>query len=194
MTKTTYDIDLTPGNSRAMFLETLPADLSGIYFNGQTNFDAYLRTIMFDHIRDEIARLTDGDLNRFRKAFEDILKKPTLWQRLARRIPGARPRQQSLELDEEKFQILYVFQAGTRPLNFGLTKSGFMAMLPHDMRKDDLVTVLFGGRVPFILRRHLTNGNEYFLVGPAYVHGVMDREAKAWLEEGRLKAQEFILV
>lgn len=69
-----------------------------------------------------------------------------------------------------------------------------MAMLPGGSEKNDIVTILYGARCPFALRPHPKNESEYYLVGPAYVHGFMDREAMTWLEEGRLKKQVFILV
>jgi len=42
------------------------------------------------------------------------------------------------------------------------------------MRLDDLVVVIRGGTTPFILRR---GNNGYHLLGPAYMHGIMDGEA-----------------
>ena len=42
------------------------------------------------------------------------------------------------------------------------------------MRIGDLVCILQGGPVPFLLRR--TGRGEYVLVGDTYVHGIMDGE------------------
>lgn len=43
----------------------------------------------------------------------------------------------------------------------------------------DLVCILFGADVPFILRR---KGSQYILIGEAYIHGIMDGEAVAEFE------------
>ena len=54
------------------------------------------------------------------------------------------------------------------------TKEGFLGILPNDARRGDVIAIFFGGNVPFVLRP-LENG-EYLLVGPCYIHGIMDGE------------------
>ena len=44
---------------------------------------------------------------------------------------------------------------------------------PREMRKDDLVCILYGCRLPVVLRR---DGRSYNLIGPAYVNGAMGGE------------------
>lgn len=44
------------------------------------------------------------------------------------------------------------------------------------MREGKVVTILFGGRVPLILRKTTSS---YLLVGESYLHGVMKGEAIA---------------
>ncbi|KAH8726434.1 hypothetical protein GQ44DRAFT_705619 [Phaeosphaeriaceae sp. PMI808] len=44
----------------------------------------------------------------------------------------------------------------------------------HDIRAGDLVVILRGGAIPFILRK---DANGYHLIGNAYVHGIMQGEA-----------------
>jgi len=45
----------------------------------------------------------------------------------------------------------------------------------------DLVAVLPGGKVPYILRSHIpentSSGRQFTVLGDAYVHGIMDGEA-----------------
>lgn len=54
----------------------------------------------------------------------------------------------------------------------------------------DQVCILFGGNTPFVLRPC----NEYYqLVGECYIHGMMDGEAMAFSNDGRVKLQEFVL-
>ncbi|ERF71393.1 hypothetical protein EPUS_07421 [Endocarpon pusillum Z07020] len=72
--------------------------------------------------------------------------------------------------------------------SFFVTSRGYMGFGPRDMREGDLLFVLVGGKVPFVLRQ-VSGGVEYegfteeekarvySLVGYCYVHGIMDGEA-----------------
>lgn len=53
------------------------------------------------------------------------------------------------------------------------TKSGHLGFGPNTVKPGDLVCVLYGGKVPFVLRKV---GEEHRLVGPAYVEGIMEGE------------------
>ena len=55
----------------------------------------------------------------------------------------------------------------------------------------DLLTVLLGGQVPFILRKV---GDQYTLVGEAYVHGFMDGRAIDMWEQGELEMKFFDII
>lgn len=57
---------------------------------------------------------------------------------------------------------------------FCTTKKGLMGWVPKLSRPEDIVAVLTGGRVPFILRPH---EGCYEVLGDAYIHGIMDGEA-----------------
>jgi hypothetical protein len=52
--------------------------------------------------------------------------------------------------------------------------NGLLGVGPEATRPTDLLVVLFGGRVPFILRNY---GSYYKLIGECYVNGLMDGEA-----------------
>jgi hypothetical protein len=67
------------------------------------------------------------------------------------------------------------------------SKGGYVGVGDIKLENDDLVCVLFGANMPFILR---PIGKRYRLVGECYLHGIMLGEA---LEEGREKAQWFEL-
>jgi hypothetical protein len=60
---------------------------------------------------------------------------------------------------------------GRRPF---MSSSGYVGLGPAGMLAGDLIVVLFGSHTPFILRS--LEGNQYLLVGEAYVHGIMDGE------------------
>lgn len=54
------------------------------------------------------------------------------------------------------------------------TKAGRMGLVPATARADDLLYVLFGGQVMYVLRE---KGAEVFgFVGESYIHGLMDGE------------------
>ena len=48
-----------------------------------------------------------------------------------------------------------------------------MTLIPSTARAGDTVLVAYGGLTPFVVR---AVGQEYELLGPAYVHGIMDGE------------------
>lgn len=56
-----------------------------------------------------------------------------------------------------------------------LTESGYVGIGPGGMKKGDVVSVFLGAELPYVLRRAGDVGG-WFLVGDAYVHGVMDGE------------------
>ncbi len=71
-----------------------------------------------------------------------------------------------------------------------LTVKGNVGLGPSVLQEQDLVCVLFGCMVPFILRKQ---GNRYRLVGECYVHGIMKGEAiQSWFK-GDIAKQEFTL-
>jgi hypothetical protein len=58
---------------------------------------------------------------------------------------------------------------------FAGTDQGFAGWVPQDARAGDVVAVLYGSRVPFVLRR--VEDGKYRLVGECYIHGLMAGEA-----------------
>lgn len=70
---------------------------------------------------------------------------------------------------------------------FFTTKKGYFGVRPTCMKKNDLVCVLYGGRVPFLRPK-----NDFcHLVGECYVRGIMDGEAIMILEAGQLSEASF---
>lgn len=59
---------------------------------------------------------------------------------------------------------------------FGTSKGGIFCMLPPAAEEGDLIAVLFGAKIPYLLRPIELGGDEYKLVGEAYMHGFMDGE------------------
>jgi hypothetical protein len=52
-----------------------------------------------------------------------------------------------------------------------VTAKGYLASVPYTAKKGDCIAILSGGRVPFVLR---PIGSHYRLIGPCYVHGIMN--------------------
>lgn len=70
------------------------------------------------------------------------------------------------------FELMVIEWQGGRTL--GMTAGGLIGSFPSTVRAGDVVVVLFGGWVPFVLR---PVGEDVFeLVGACYVHGIMDGE------------------
>jgi hypothetical protein len=73
---------------------------------------------------------------------------------------------------------------------FFVTLDGRLGIGPRWTRKGDLVCVLFGGGVPYIL---CPKGRRYSFIGESYVHGLMEGQAiEAW-RKGELKDEIFTL-
>ena len=71
----------------------------------------------------------------------------------------------------------------------------------HSGQPGDKICILFGGRVPFILRETSeqveiggTNHNCHILLGDSYVHGLMQGEAAKMIERQEVSVQNFYLV
>ncbi|KAH6955989.1 heterokaryon incompatibility protein-domain-containing protein [Ilyonectria sp. MPI-CAGE-AT-0026] len=57
---------------------------------------------------------------------------------------------------------------------FCISENGYFCLLPATSRKGDLISVLLGGEVPYVLRRQAMN--IFRMVGECYVHGIMNGE------------------
>jgi hypothetical protein len=71
------------------------------------------------------------------------------------------------------------------------TETGYVGLAPLTSEKEDKVCVLFGCSTPVVLRPLAKGG--YSFVGECYVHGIMEGEAIAMLENEQLVKQEFAL-
>lgn len=62
----------------------------------------------------------------------------------------------------------------TRGRTLFVSATGHVGLAPHGVREGDLIFIVLGSDVPFVLRQ---NGEAYELLGEAYVQGIMDGEA-----------------
>lgn len=76
-----------------------------------------------------------------------------------------------LEKEAKEFSLtLTNIQRGRR---IGWTNGHYMGVFPGSTQDGDVVAVLLGSKLPYVLR---PCGNDYLLVGPAYVYGIMNGE------------------
>jgi Heterokaryon incompatibility protein (HET) len=74
------------------------------------------------------------------------------------------------------FTVLWTMTEGKRPF---LSKKGYLGLGSMELSMGDIIAVLSGAEVPFILRPD--GSGLYKLIGEAYVHGIMNGEAN-WRE------------
>lgn len=73
---------------------------------------------------------------------------------------------------------------------FLVSDAGYIGLAPQNAEEADLVCVLLGGRTPFVLR---PREDLYELIGPCYVHGIMDGEAMGQLGLRNFERKDFRL-
>ena len=88
--------------------------------------------------------------------------------------------------DRDRFQDL--IKITCRGLTFFSVSQGWHGTASGATEPGDVVAILFGSRVPFILRKH---NSGYRLVSNCYVQGLMDGEAMAMLKNGELESEIF---
>lgn len=84
---------------------------------------------------------------------------------------------------------------------FFVTRTGFLGLGPANTQPGHRVCVLNGAKVPYILqdlppdepRSENGGGEEFTLIGQAYVHGIMNGEAVDLLGKGAMKESRFVL-
>lgn len=71
-----------------------------------------------------------------------------------------------------------------------VSRKGYLGLVPFETELDDLVCVLLGGDMPFILRRQ---GPYFTLIGECYIHGIMNGEVLDAAQDGLVQLEEFSL-
>jgi hypothetical protein len=101
-------------------------------------------------------------------------------------------------LEQREAMLKVTFQRA-----FAVTKKNYFGLLPGATKDGDIVSLIFGGQHPFILRRKSGSGAEvvddpensakspYELIGQCYIHGIMDGEAFKAFNDGGFPEQEF---
>ncbi|CAG8983143.1 hypothetical protein HYALB_00004586 [Hymenoscyphus albidus] len=100
----------------------------------------------------------------------DTLENGRLAQKLGEDSQVPRP-------ESDAFHLYVAASTCSRSL-FILNDESWMGLAPMDSKAGDLIALLEGGGVPYILRPKYEMGETLFeIIGDAYVHGIMDGEA-----------------
>ncbi|KAI1126731.1 heterokaryon incompatibility protein-domain-containing protein [Nemania abortiva] len=146
------------------------AGLPGEYcyqYTGQQVREAFWRTILMDEKHNWFAQVGKG--------YNGEESKDTLQR--ARILPDEAkidylPQFPPLGIDDLKSIKIAGKLGPILQRRFFKTAKGLFGLAPASARKGDHVVVLFGGKVPFIMR----DFGLYQLIGESYVHGIMDGE------------------
>lgn len=74
---------------------------------------------------------------------------------------------------EDSFISNSLIKQALNSRGFFLSKQGYMGVARYDVNERDIICILHGGQVPFILRQE---GRYHLFRGECYVHGLMDGE------------------
>lgn len=155
------------------------------YCTGEPGFLAFTKTLMLDTGID-YDRASESEIIQFNK----------LLQRLASSEGGlctSKGNCASLSANLQDNSFLRSFNCRFT-CRFCITMKGFLVMAPTSTQMDDTVCVLYGSKMPHILRPVSDTKDKYEFIGPSYVHGFMYGEALDWRDQGRLEEQTFNLV
>src|SRR3569833_2160784 len=136
-------------------------DLDRPYLTGETYGDAFWRLFAFDHIE-----VVMDDPNKKKQTKAD------------RQNQNEKQQQNKDRLDSTDGNEAPLLAALANSMFF-ITKKGAIGRGVAETQVGDVAFVLYGGKVPFVLRRDLERPTEdvYKYIGHAYIHGIMDGEA-----------------
>ncbi|KAN0119364.1 Heterokaryon incompatibility protein (HET) domain containing protein [Hyaloscypha variabilis] len=161
---------------------SLVYESNGSYITGGSCKEAFWRTITLDS---KVIKYHEGltlqDNPRDRR------------RRLDRVDPRVPP--QSLESENKLVEALEeqaVWEEGFQcSRRFFMTKKGYMGIGPNRCSNGDIVCVLLGGELPYVLRP-VTN-ERYKMVGQCYMHGIMDGEVIRGAIKGNFMYKDFAI-
>ncbi|KHN96000.1 Heterokaryon incompatibility [Metarhizium album ARSEF 1941] len=168
----------------------LNGSLSEPYVTGITLTEAFWRTLLGDRTPSG-TRPADPIFSAYYQAVEGFIRT------LLKCGPDMNPLNPSLSTEEQERlgsdMTYYALDAGrfanvagphTRERMFATTARGYMGMIPPYSQIGDVVFIIPGAQVPFLLRPQRTadgdvsdlDGGKWQLVGESYFHGMMDGE------------------
>ena len=163
-------------------------NLEDRYLNGETAFFAYMQTLANGCVQN-----ATRDNRPYDESFEsECLVKEAIHIEKALDSDAIAPSlcEMAKKIETKDDWSRAANGASTNRI-FARTKKGYYVLGPKVIREGDVVCVLFGGKMPFVLRPW---GCYFLLVGECYVHGLMKGEAIDLLDRKDLTQVEFNLV
>jgi hypothetical protein len=133
------------------------------YPTGESIASALMHTLCFGN-NVKHTRLVPGEYQETFNAWIKILKSADPLETVAR------------DLFSDQTAYTYAHRASfiTWARTLIVTSNSYLATVPVNVSPGDEIVILSGCRLPFVLR---ATGDKFKLVGPCYVHGIMDGEA-----------------
>ena len=153
-------------------------------------FDTYTRTITANRLK--IERSHDGDAMfdyQYREDFIDRYRQFKDFIQVMKALNGDVMIEDNLS--KEAWHFADVLARVTSRRRFFATEGGRIGLGPADIEPGDAVCVFFYCPTPYIMR-HWTTGRSY-LVGEAYVHGLMYGEALDMLKRGDIDETKWVV-
>jgi hypothetical protein len=129
------------------------------------------------------------------QAFTEYLRlgeQPTDWETEVREISAIYKIKQFLFRPQElrKLMWLFLYTAQEFAERFTdatvcVTRRGYVGIVPRTAKKGNVISVLHGSAVPFIMRNSEKRANHYIHLGECYIHGIMHGQLRSFedLEE-----------
>lgn len=167
---------------KKLYLSSDVLDSSATYVNGESELQAFWRTLAGDCVAYPIKRLDETQIAEDGKVIRELLRQPltgeSRWYKFYKDLPSG-PMM-------DKMFMRWMFTKAD---------NGLFLMVKKGARERDVIVVVDGGKVPLLLREvEDSEGGRYTVVNAVYVHGFMDGEARTWVEEGKLSEQDFLVV
>ncbi|KXX82847.1 Heterokaryon incompatibility protein 6, OR allele [Madurella mycetomatis] len=144
------------------------------YHTGEHVRHAVWRTVVAD------THWWDGDDGHRNKAAHDAYTRFVRHTGMYSTLPTF-----TMEFLQETWPLVAAIMDTVQGHFFSPTACGRMGLFPNEARMGDLIAVVAGSRVPFVIRPQ-PDGKAYTLVGPCYVHGTMNGELlRLRREDGR---------
>ncbi|KAH6990329.1 heterokaryon incompatibility protein-domain-containing protein [Ilyonectria destructans] len=167
------------------------------YPTGENVEEAFALTVMAGKLPD--------DITKNNMSLETYAKSHLEWARIIL-LPQDTEEQREARLQQSKELFKLGFKNGWMQTlleaycerRFYMTDTGYMGLGNHNMKNGDIIAVLFGLKVPCVLRPRGDNPKDgYEFIGEAYCHGMMSGEVLKNLErseEGVISGgQRFVL-
>lgn len=179
------EFDETPENQNRMFTQfytwwpLAKERTPEVTAHGERRIDAFWRTLINDMGLTRQKATPEKEGNQFR-----------LWMRKTN-YSAFEPEDLVVPAGRHQWlEFTAAFQQATTNRRFFITREGHMGLGPRDMEPGDVVCILFGAQVPFVLR---AVNNHYVLLGECYCHGIMEGEALRRSDQEGTELRDFVI-